>query len=89
MSGRVELLDSKRLVAQLSNLERRTARSGRDSVDHAPGSHDDVANVAAGSLTLALRKNISRWHPLSQYYRSQIVKGLMPYEPSLSMGSSQ
>jgi hypothetical protein len=83
MSGKVELLDNRRLTSQLSNLERRTARSGRDSVDHGPGSHDDVANAAAGSLTLALRKNVSRWHPLHQYYRSQIVKRLMPYEPCL------
>ena len=52
-SGRVELLDHPRLAAQLIGLERRTARSGRDSIDHAPGGHDDVANVAAGALVLA------------------------------------
>jgi hypothetical protein len=33
---RVELLDIPRLSAQLCGLERRTARSGRDSVDHIP-----------------------------------------------------
>ncbi|MEK4034263.1 hypothetical protein WOC76_12635 [Methylocystis sp. IM3] len=47
---RVELLDDKKLVAQLCGLERRTARSGRDSIDHAPGSHDDAANCVAGVL---------------------------------------
>ncbi|ACK52000.1 conserved hypothetical protein [Methylocella silvestris BL2] len=52
-SGRVELLDNSRLVAQLAGLERRTARSGRDSVDHGPGGHDDVANSVAGGLVLA------------------------------------
>lgn len=52
-SGRVELLDSPRLVAQFTNLERRTARGGRDSIDHAPKTHDDVANAAAGALLLA------------------------------------
>ena len=52
-SGRAELLDVKRLASQLCGLERRTARSGRDSIDHAPGAHDDVANVAAGALLLA------------------------------------
>jgi hypothetical protein len=36
-SGRVELLDHARLMAQLCGLERRTARGGRDSIDHAPG----------------------------------------------------
>jgi hypothetical protein len=34
-------------------LERRTARSGRDSIDHAPGAHDDIANSVAGALLLA------------------------------------
>jgi hypothetical protein len=34
-SGRAELLDDKRLVAQLCGLERRTARGGRDSIDQA------------------------------------------------------
>ncbi len=52
-SGRAELLSVPRLASQLVGLERRTARSGRDSIDHAPGGHDDVANVAAGALLLA------------------------------------
>jgi hypothetical protein len=41
---------------QLCGLERRTARGGRDSIDHAPGSHDDVANAVAGALILAAAK---------------------------------
>lgn len=45
-----ELLDHQRCLLQLDSLERRTARSGRDSVDHPPGGHDDVINVAAGAL---------------------------------------
>ena len=49
-SGEVDLLDDPRLVAQLVGLERRTSRGGRDSIDHAPGSHDDLANAAAGVL---------------------------------------
>jgi hypothetical protein len=49
-SGQAELLDNKRLIAQLAGLERHTSRLGRDSVDHSPGSHDDVANAAAGAL---------------------------------------
>jgi hypothetical protein len=44
---RVELLDNPRLAAQLVGLERRTARSGRDTVDHTPGG---LANVVAGVL---------------------------------------
>jgi hypothetical protein len=34
-------------------LERRTARGGKDSIDHSPGQHDDVANAVAGALVLA------------------------------------
>ncbi len=48
-----DLLDHPRLVHQLTGLERRTARGGRDSIDHAPGGHDDVANAAAGALVMA------------------------------------
>jgi hypothetical protein len=48
----VELLDDRRLTAQLLGLERRTAWGGRDSIDHRPGAHDDVINAAAGALVL-------------------------------------
>jgi hypothetical protein len=40
----------------LLSLERRTARSGKDSVDHPPAGHDDLINAAAGALTLAGRR---------------------------------
>ena len=49
-SGRVRLLDLPVLRAQLASLERRVARGGKDSIDHAPGARDDVANAAAGAL---------------------------------------
>ena len=49
----VELIANDRLHAQLISLERRTSRSGRDSIDHAPGGHDDIANAVAGALVLA------------------------------------
>jgi hypothetical protein len=57
-SGNVELLDDQRLVQQLCALERRTARGGRDSIDHPPGNHDDLANAAAGALLHAKVKPI-------------------------------
>ena len=53
-SRRVELLDHPRLQAQLLGLERRTARGGRDSIDHAGGGHDDLANAACGALVAAV-----------------------------------
>ena len=52
-SRKCELLDNRRLISQLHGLERRTARGGRDSIDHGPGQHDDVANAVAGVLVLA------------------------------------
>lgn len=52
-AGRVELLDNPRLIAQLCGLERRTARGGRDSIDHAPRAHDDLINSAAGAIVAA------------------------------------
>jgi hypothetical protein len=38
------------LSRELCGLERKTARSGRDSIDHVPGGHDDLANSVAGVL---------------------------------------
>ncbi|MGE3990120.1 hypothetical protein [Pseudorhodoplanes sp.] len=52
-SKRADLLDNDRLVGQLAGLERRTARGGKDSIDHAPNGHDDVANAVAGVCVLA------------------------------------
>ena len=58
-SRAVDLLDDDRLVNQLVCLERRTARGGRDSVDHPRGAHDDLANAAAGAVWLASTKPAS------------------------------
>jgi hypothetical protein len=55
-AARVELLDHPKLVNQLCSLERRTARGGKDSIDHPPGSHDDLCNAALGALVLAAGK---------------------------------
>jgi terminase large subunit-like protein len=52
-SRRCELLDDARMLGQFSALERKTARGGRDSIDHRPGAHDDVCNAVAGALVLA------------------------------------
>ena len=53
-SGRIDLLDNQRLLLQFIGLERRVARSGKDSVDHAPGSHDDLSNAVAGAAAMAV-----------------------------------
>ncbi len=54
----VELLDVKRLVDQLSNLERRTRSGGKDSVDHPQGGRDDLANAVAGAVVMASKGTI-------------------------------
>jgi hypothetical protein len=38
-------------VSQLVGLERRTTRAGKDSIDHAPGAHDDLVNSLAARPT--------------------------------------
>lgn len=53
-SGRVELLDLPELLRELRGLERRRGPSGRDRVDHRPGSHDDRANAVAGLVVVEL-----------------------------------
>jgi hypothetical protein len=51
-AARVELLDNERLISQIASLERRTARGGRESIDHpqGPGARDDLANSVLGVL---------------------------------------
>ena len=51
-SRTVDLLDHGHLVNQIIGLERRTGRGGKDSIDHAPGGHDDLANAVAGVVAL-------------------------------------
>lgn len=48
----ITLPKNDRLVAQLVGLERRVSRSGRDSIDHGPGQHDDLANAVAGVASI-------------------------------------
>jgi hypothetical protein len=55
-TGSVDLLDVPRLTMELMQLERRAARSGRDSVDHGPGGHDDFSNSACGALSLCAQR---------------------------------
>ena len=57
-SRRCDLLDHPKMLGQLAGLERRTARGGRDSIDHAPNQHDDLINAAAGAIVTASRPAI-------------------------------
>jgi hypothetical protein len=67
---RVELLDHPKALAQLCSLERRTARGGRDTIDHPPGQHDDIINAVAGVVTGLIVESyaleITPWDELSR-----------------------
>ncbi|MGB7090651.1 MAG: terminase large subunit [Methylovirgula sp.] len=53
-SGTCRLLNIPKLINQICSLERRAARSGRDTVDcFRRDGHEDLANAALGSLVLA------------------------------------
>jgi hypothetical protein len=63
-SGTIHLLDHSKLINQLCSLERRTARGGRDSIDHPPGAKDDVANCVAGLASILIKQpsiNYAAW----------------------------
>jgi len=52
-AGHISLPRHDRLIAQIVGLERRVSRAGRDSIDHAPGGHDDIANAVSGVVASA------------------------------------
>jgi len=56
-ANRCQLPNSTKLKNQLTALERKTGRAGRDTVDHGVGSHDDLSNVIAGVVVEVLRAN--------------------------------
>jgi hypothetical protein len=86
-SGRVVLLDNARLINQLVGLERRVARSGKDSIDHSPGGHDDVANSVAGVFAAVIGKYPgydSQYLAWCQDDPSPAVDGLSGADPRLN-----
>jgi len=66
MNNRAVLLDNQKLRTQFTNLERRTRSGGKDVIDHAPGSHDDLANAAAGVIGMIYEKQ--QFQPLVESY---------------------
>lgn len=58
-SRTADLLDNPVLVTQIVGLERRVARGGKESIDHAPNGHDDLANAVAGVLSLIQPRKVS------------------------------
>ncbi len=58
-SGKVRLLDNKRMITQYLSLERRLMPNGWSRIDHPDrsGYHDDLSNVTAGALWRASQKS--------------------------------
>ena len=79
-SRRVELLDHSRLASQLCSLERRTAWGGRDSIDHGPGGHDDVANAVAGALVAAQGPSEPAMLTYMRLVHERRLQGLDPWK---------
>jgi hypothetical protein len=71
-SRRIDLLDHPKMINQLIGLERRTARGGRDSIDHGPGQHDDIINAVAGAAALCVTQGI---------YNLDALADTMPNDP--------
>jgi hypothetical protein len=60
--GTIRLPPLREVALELQGLERRVSRTGRDSVDHAPGGRDDLANVVCG-LAAQLAGAHEAWDP--------------------------
>jgi hypothetical protein len=58
--GGISLPDHPVLLRELRLLERRTHRSGKDSVDHGLRGHDDYANAVLGCAARAMRRGYDR-----------------------------
>jgi hypothetical protein len=71
-SGRAELLDHARLVAQLCHLERSAARSGKEHVGHPPNAHDDIINAAAIAMVRRWRCRFIRSRRSSRYSSARL-----------------
>ena len=53
----IRLLDLPTTISQISQLERRAARGGRDTIDHPPNGRDDEANAIAGLAGILATKS--------------------------------
>jgi hypothetical protein len=90
-SGGVELPEDKRLFNELRRLERKRGRAGKDTVDHAPRLHDDLANSVAGVsylLSNSVEKSQSQFNPSLHIARGRLrlVDGDWPLFVGVSCG---
>jgi hypothetical protein len=82
-SKTIRLLDHPRAINQIASLERRTSRGGRDSVDHPPQGHDDIANAIAGLAYVAINRFVTRPAQFGTWWGSSVTL-VDPHAPSES-----
>ena len=63
----IRLLDHPRSINQICSLERRTSRGGKDSVDHPPQTHDDIANAIGGLAYVVINQREQEWASTAVY----------------------
>jgi hypothetical protein len=76
-SGNLRLVDDPRLVSQLCSLERRTGRSGKDSIAEPSGQHDDIANACA-----IVAAALATTRPMMRFSEDLIRRLSEPYKPA-------
>jgi hypothetical protein len=69
----VRLLDHPQATAELIALERRTHWGGKETIDHAPGAHDDAANAVAGAAACASLQKPALFVEASVLARSALI----------------
>jgi hypothetical protein len=72
-SGRITLPNDETLVKQLVGLERRVQRSGRETIDHGPRGHDDIANAVAGVADICVAASMTPTAQFGTYGRPDPV----------------
>jgi hypothetical protein len=84
--GLVRLPDHPRLLRELRLLERTTHKSGRDSVDHPRGQHDDFSNSVCGVLH-ALASNAGGYDLKVYMLSNDSIPAEQPHVPSPAYAS--
>jgi hypothetical protein len=88
-AGRCRMLDNRTMYNQLLGLERRVARGGHESIDHPPGGHDDVANVACGVLVeLIGKRDPTNVHPDALLAAARMFAPQSPRLGTFDMGEN-
>ena len=75
----VDKLDLEGIIER-HRIERRTAWGGRDSIDHGPGGHDDVANAVAGALVAAQGPSEPAMLTYMRLVHERRLQGLDPWK---------